>query len=72
MAPTKHLTHSWLTYWNGYVPPAMRFACVGQGMIEISNPSDGATERRFGGDTLNTAVYLARMGALFPSSRHTG
>jgi 2-dehydro-3-deoxygluconokinase len=40
----------------------MKFACVGECMIEISNLPDGGALRRFGGDTLNTAVYLARLG----------
>jgi len=40
----------------------MKFACVGECMIEISNLPDGGTLRHFGGDTLNTAVYLARLG----------
>jgi len=41
---------------------ATKFACVGECMIEIANLADGAAQRRFGGDTLNTAVYLARLG----------
>jgi len=40
----------------------MKFACVGECMIEISNLPDGGTQRHFGGDTLNTAVYLTRLG----------
>jgi 2-dehydro-3-deoxygluconokinase len=31
-------------------------------MIELSQTSDGVFSRGFGGDTLNTAVYLARLG----------
>lgn len=41
---------------------APKFACVGECMIEIANLADGGAQRRFGGDTLNTAVYLARLG----------
>lgn len=35
--------------------------CLGEGMIEIAGPS-GAMTQRFGGDVMNTAVYLAREG----------
>ena len=31
-------------------------------MVELSEGSDGRLTRAFGGDTLNTAVYLARLG----------
>ena len=34
---------------------------LGEGMIEIAGPS-GAMTQRFGGDVMNTAVYLARLG----------
>jgi 2-dehydro-3-deoxygluconokinase len=37
-------------------------ACVGECMIELRERSDGLLSRGFGGDTLNTAVYLARLG----------
>jgi 2-dehydro-3-deoxygluconokinase len=40
----------------------MRIACVGECMIELSDAPHGM-KRSFGGDTLNTAVYLARLGA---------
>jgi len=40
----------------------MKIACIGECMIEISNLPDGGAARHFGGDTLNTAVYLARLG----------
>lgn len=39
----------------------MRIACIGECMIELSDAPDRMT-RRFGGDTLNTAVYAARIG----------
>lgn len=41
-------------------PP--RIACIGECMIELSEHPDGRITRAFGGDTLNTAVYLARLG----------
>jgi 2-dehydro-3-deoxygluconokinase len=37
-------------------------ACIGECMIELREQSDGLLSRSFGGDTLNTAVYLARLG----------
>lgn len=37
-------------------------ACIGECMIELSQDADGRTVRGFGGDTLNTAIYLARLG----------
>ncbi len=40
----------------------MSVACVGECMVELSEQSDGSLIRGFGGDTLNTAVYLARLG----------
>lgn len=40
-----------------------RFASIGECMIELSELPDGGLTRSFGGDTLNTAVYLARLGA---------
>ena len=40
-----------------------RFASVGECMVELSERPDGALTRSFGGDTLNTAVYMARLGA---------
>ena len=39
-----------------------RIACLGECMVELSERPDGAFSRGFGGDTLNTAVYLARLG----------
>lgn len=39
----------------------MRIACIGECMIELSDAADGLT-RSYGGDTLNTAVYMARLG----------
>lgn len=39
-----------------------RVACVGECMIELRERPDGTLTRGHGGDTLNTAVYLARLG----------
>jgi len=36
--------------------------CVGEVMIELSRGNDGRYGQAFGGDTFNTAVYLARAG----------
>ncbi|MEK0085771.1 sugar kinase [Benzoatithermus flavus] len=40
----------------------MRVACIGECMIEFRELPDGLFTRGYGGDTLNTAVYLARLG----------
>lgn len=39
------------------------FACIGECMVEFVETArnSGHYERRFGGDTLNTAIYLARL-----------
>ncbi len=37
-------------------------ACIGECMVELSERPDGSLSRSFGGDTLNTALYLARLG----------
>lgn len=39
-----------------------RVACIGECMVELREKPDGTLTRGFGGDTLNTAVYLARLG----------
>jgi 2-dehydro-3-deoxygluconokinase len=39
-----------------------RLAAIGECMIELCEHPDGRITRAFGGDTLNTAVYLARLG----------
>lgn len=39
-----------------------RVACLGECMIELREEPDGRLSRGFGGDTFNTAVYLARLG----------
>ncbi|MGP1393926.1 MAG: sugar kinase [Inquilinaceae bacterium] len=40
----------------------MKLAAIGECMIEVSRNADGTGFVGFGGDTLNTAVYLARLG----------
>lgn len=39
-----------------------RIIALGEGMLELSRRPDGTAELAFGGDTLNTALYLARLG----------
>ena len=39
-----------------------RIALLGECMIELRGQMFGAMQQNFGGDTLNTAVYLARLG----------
>src|SRR5215207_1853263 len=39
-----------------------RVACIGECMIELRPAPGDLYSRGFGGDTLNTAVYLARLG----------
>lgn len=38
-------------------------ACIGECMIELTQGRGSELSRGYGGDTLNTAVYLARLGA---------
>jgi 2-dehydro-3-deoxygluconokinase len=38
-------------------------ACIGECMIELTQGRGSEVSRAYGGDTLNTAVYLARLGA---------
>jgi 2-dehydro-3-deoxygluconokinase len=42
-----------------------KIACIGECMVELVSAGDGSQarllERRYGGDTLNTCVYLARL-----------
>ena len=40
----------------------MRAASIGECMVEFHRRPDGAYGRGFGGDTLNVALYLARLG----------
>lgn len=39
-----------------------RVACIGECMVELKQAGSGLFSRGYGGDTLNTAVYLARLG----------
>ena len=39
-----------------------KVACIGECMVELKQADNGLFSRGFGGDTLNTAVYLARLG----------
>ena len=39
-----------------------RVACIGECMVEIREAADGSLTRAYGGDTFNTALYLARLG----------
>ena len=39
-----------------------RIICVGEVMVELARGNDGRYGQAFGGDTFNTAVYLARAG----------
>jgi 2-dehydro-3-deoxygluconokinase len=39
-----------------------RVACIGECMIELKQAEGGLYSRGYGGDTLNTSVYLARLG----------
>ncbi|WP_236024916.1 sugar kinase [Arenibaculum pallidiluteum] len=42
--------------------PMPRVASLGECMVELYRRPDGSTVLGFGGDTLNTAVYMARLG----------
>jgi 2-dehydro-3-deoxygluconokinase len=39
-----------------------KVACIGECMIELREEADGRLSRGYGGDTFNTAAYLARLG----------
>jgi 2-dehydro-3-deoxygluconokinase len=39
-----------------------QIACIGECMIELKQADGGLFSRGYGGDTLNTSVYLARLG----------
>ncbi len=43
-------------------PCSPAIACIGECMVELRELPDGTLRRSHGGDTLNTAVYLARLG----------
>lgn len=42
-------------------PVAPRVACIGECMVELREQPDGRLSRSHGGDTLNTAAYLAQL-----------
>lgn len=42
---------------------ALRVACFGECMLELQGTAFGQMRQSYGGDTLNTAVYMARCGA---------
>lgn len=41
---------------------AKKIACIGEGMMELTHREDGGMGLSYGGDTLNTAVYMSRLG----------
>jgi len=41
-------------------------ALIGECMIELQEVESGVTQQTFGGDTLNAAIYMARLSHLFP------
>jgi 2-dehydro-3-deoxygluconokinase len=45
---------------DGLMP--MKVACIGECMVEFAQEDGSLFRRGFGGDTLNTALYLARLG----------
>ena len=45
---------------DGLTP--MKVACIGECMVEFAQEDGSLFRRGFGGDTLNTALYLARLG----------
>src|SRR5437763_16620822 len=44
------------------MPEKTRVICVGEVMVELARGADNRYALSFGGDTFNTAVYLARAG----------
>lgn len=46
---------------NIALPPKKRIACIGECMVELAHTSSNTLLMAFGGDTSNTAVYLARV-----------
>ena len=48
--------------WGNDADVTHRVACIGECMVELREQPDGLLRRSHGGDTLNTAVYLARSG----------
>jgi 2-dehydro-3-deoxygluconokinase len=55
--------NSWLKLRQTRADAAMtKVASIGECMIELKQAGGGLYSRGYGGDTLNTAVYLARLG----------
>jgi 2-dehydro-3-deoxygluconokinase len=46
---------------------SFRVALIGECMIELQELAPGKTQQTFGGDTLNAAIYMARLGRFFPA-----
>lgn len=44
------------------MPASPRIVIIGEAMLELSRTPDGSARLAHGGDTLNTAVYMARLG----------
>ena len=44
----------------------MKIALIGECMVELQETSPGVTKQTFGGDTLNTAIYCARLARTLP------
>src|SRR6202000_1632301 len=57
------LTRATTALTGGKIGRMTGVACIGECMIELKQAGSGLYSRGFGGDTLNTAVYLARLGA---------
>lgn len=45
----------------------IRVAAIGECMVELQERPDGGITQSFGGDTFNTAAYMARLGSAFGS-----
>lgn len=45
---------------------SLKLALIGEGMIELQEVSPDVTKQTFGGDTLNTAIYCARLAGDLP------
>ena len=52
--------HKKMTTLSPLGPNTPRIALIGECMIELQQRADGSLQQSFGGDTLNTAVYLSR------------
>ncbi|THB73530.1 MAG: sugar kinase [Desulfobulbaceae bacterium] len=46
---------------------SLSIALVGECMIELQEVEPGRIQQTFGGDTLNTAIYMARLREIFPA-----